>query len=179
MLFPLVADIKSFASHRSTNHKPAFGNMEVGARSRDHNLESFASELQIENIKATTSSESDKDVMLQKSEDVYYDSQSDFAEEETEEKVKTVLPLMFYTEEQGKFDLKTLYDFGFSWKSFMPLREGLLCHGFREICELEAFGTEFKNAKMADEYGCARVRGLTGFEFQKRIFDWLLNSNIT
>jgi hypothetical protein len=30
-----VADIKSFVSHRSTNQKPAFGNKEVGARSRD------------------------------------------------------------------------------------------------------------------------------------------------
>jgi hypothetical protein len=69
-----VADIKSFASHRSTNQKPAFGNKEVGARSRD----------QIENIKAMTSSESDKNVKLQKSEDVYYDSQNNFAEEETE-----------------------------------------------------------------------------------------------
>jgi hypothetical protein len=58
----------------------------------------------------------------------------------------------------------------------MPLREGLLRHGFREMCEIELSETEFKNGKMGDEYECARVGGLTGFEFQKRIYDLFLNS---
>jgi hypothetical protein len=35
-----------------------------------------------------------------------------------------------------------------------------------KFVNLQLFGTKFRNAEMADEYECARVGGLTGFELK-------------
>jgi hypothetical protein len=61
-----------------------------------------------------TSPESEiESVKSAKVEDVYSDCQSDFAEEETGEQVKTISPLISYTEDEE--EVKPIYEFDFSW----------------------------------------------------------------
>jgi hypothetical protein len=108
--------------------------------------------VQIQNKPVTLPKSEIERVKSAKMEDVYYDCQSDFEEEEEK-------PLY-------EFDLQTLYDFDFSWKSFMPLRKGLICHGFSELSKLKLDMAEFRNAQMANQINSALEKRITGFGFE-------------
>jgi hypothetical protein len=160
---------------------------------------SFASEIEIDNIEEesqnlnfdpeeikVTQQMSDEDfkaeialvtaapkVMTSSAETV---TSPDFAEEETEEQVKTILPLISYTEDEE--EVKPIYEFDFSWMAWKALRGSLMSLGTREVCELELFKTKFRNAEMAKEYDRARVGGMTGYEFEERLHKLMLDKTI-
>jgi hypothetical protein len=51
----------------------------------------------------------------------------------------------------------------------------LISLGTREVCELELFETKFRNAEMAKEYEHARVGGMTGYDFEERLHQLMLD----
>ena len=71
----------------------------------------------------------------------------DFAEEETpKEKLECDSHGMFSDcKSDFEIDEILIYDYDFSWGSFMPLQNSLKSLGTREICELELLETIFRN----------------------------------